>query len=174
MSLPASRIGQLKRQSLPLCPQPSPLDVGTNRTDDRDNNLRLELRDHPAETKLAIRAGLPAFSRRELIHGTSAQINQIATQRPKRPQEVGILQIRKCPHERLSNGAIETGICLIEEAARGRRRLSDKEHPHTSRTKTAAQSFSRGRDCVFVSYRFSQEKFQKNTPLWKRGLLQPD
>ena len=79
------------------------------------------------------RASELAILRRHPVDRTSAQIDQVAIQIAKRFQEVRVLQFWECRHKSLPDRAIESGVRLIKEPPRRRRRLTHEQHPHTRR-----------------------------------------
>src|SRR3984885_7317803 len=141
VTLPATRIRQLDQFTLPLRASDRASHIGCGGANNRDDDLWIQPPNGCAQPHFTPRASELAILRRHPVDRTSAQIDQVAIQIAKRFQEVRVLQFWECRHKSLPDRAIESGVRLIKEPPRRRRRLTHEQHPHTRRLISPSQAF---------------------------------
>lgn len=110
----------------PICASLSARYVGPDRMDNCDRDGGLELLEYFAKAKFPVDARLSAFLIVQAIDRPPTEVDQIAAQGAKRFEEINVLESGKRDDERLSNSPVKSGVCLVKESPRGRRRLAHK------------------------------------------------
>jgi hypothetical protein len=82
--------------------------VRCDRTNNGDYDSRLKSLHNSAQLNLALYPGLLPFFAIQSIDRSSTQVDQIAVEAPKRFQEIGVSESRKCGDKCTSDGTIKT------------------------------------------------------------------
>src|SRR5271170_91468 len=146
--VPASGVGQGEVGASPIGLFKGALYVGGYGTNHGDYDFWLKLVGGFTETGLPCGAGFFAERSGEPIDRPGGEVNEVATQARERCEKVRGGQGREGCDESFTDGAVQAGVCMIEEPAGGRRRFTDEEQADFYRNIALVHRFTG--DCGFA------------------------
>lgn len=142
IAVPAAGVGKSHDGALPGGLRDRLGDEGFDGTEQGSDHGGLRVHDGGGEAGDAVAEGVATSGRREIVNGFGGEVDEVAAGGLEASEEVGVVDRRVDRGEEVADGAVESGIFLIEEAAGGGGGLTDEEKADGGWAVVAAEEFA--------------------------------